>query len=63
MNRITRRHFRNRSWVKIPARFSMTMSSGSSNAIPNASSIVITKLMYWSTWIRLDTPPGVRPSR
>ena len=33
---ITRRHLRNRSWVKIPARFSMTISSGSSNASPKA---------------------------
>ncbi len=59
----TRRHLRNRSWVSTPARFSMTMSSGTSNASPKASIIAITKLRYWSTWIRFCTPPGVRPSR
>ena len=48
---ITRRHRRNRSWVKIPARFSMMISSGSSNAIPNASMIAITNDRYRSTWM------------
>ena len=41
----------------------MMMSSGTSKAMPKASSIVMTKLMYWSTWIRLLTWSGVRPSR
>src|SRR5262249_22962404 len=33
----TRRHLANRSWVKIPARFSMMISTGTSNASPKAS--------------------------
>ena len=41
----------------------MTISSGTSNASPKASIIAITKLRYWSTWIRFAAPPGVRPSR
>ena len=45
-NSITRRHLRNRSWVRMPARFSMMMSSGTSNAMPKARIIVMTKLMY-----------------
>ena len=36
----------------------MTMSSGNSNAMPKASIIVMTKLMYRSTWIRFDTLVG-----
>ena len=62
-NSSTRRHLRNRSWGSRPVRFSMMMSSGTSKAMPKASSIVMTKLMYWSTWIRLLTWSGVRPSR
>ena len=59
----TRRHLANRWWVNTPARFSMTMSSGTSNASPNASIIAIAKLRYWSTWMMFATPCGVRPSR
>ena len=40
----TRRHLRNRSRVEIPARFSMTKSSGTANASPKASIVAVTKL-------------------
>jgi hypothetical protein len=37
----TRRHLRKRSWVRMPATFSMTITSGSSKTTPNPSSIPV----------------------
>ena len=37
----SRRHLRNRSWVRMPAMFSMTMTSGSSKTMPKPTTIPV----------------------
>ena len=37
----TRRDLRKRSWVRMPAMFSMTMTSGSSKTIPNPTRLPV----------------------
>ncbi len=51
------RHFLNRSWVTILARFSMTRKSGTSKQSPKPMIIAIQYAMYVSAVYRIVKPP------